>query len=367
MVSGFDSESTDLQRALLALLRGAHPGAGAPSSERVEALLGRYECGGYLHRQWAGAGRLASLPSVWSEALAKAHRKTALDNLAALGEFRAVGRILERAAIPFVLLKGASYLTNLYDDPAARALTDIDLLVHPADAGRVARLMTAAGYEGVGYEYESRFRRFEVRRGGEGACGFEFHWRIGLPARFRVEQDEIWRRATPCALEELPALRLADEHALLYHVAHLADHYFGPPLKWIVDLREMQRRWRLDARELWAQSVRWRVRTPLQLARMHLEKIFPEEPVPHAILPVPLGKARRRAMRRYLSREPLALLDVPGQRTIERYVLRLLLVDRLVDAASVAAEGILRPLVLPVARALGHERPPWEWPIERPD
>src|SRR6266478_2583755 len=177
MQSSLAPQSTDLQRALLALLRGTRPAADAPSAT-IEAALRSYECGGYLHVLWASGRRDNSLPPAWAETLRKVYRKTALDNLAALAEFRVVGGILTRAGIPFILLKGASYLTNLYDDPAARMLTDIDLLIRPADAGRVGHLMTASEFRGMGEGYESRFGRFEMRRTTIGGCGFEFHWRI---------------------------------------------------------------------------------------------------------------------------------------------------------------------------------------------
>jgi Uncharacterised nucleotidyltransferase len=360
MPSSLTAESPDLQRALLALLRRAHPAADAPSAT-IQAMLRMYECGGYLHALWASGGRLNSLPPAWAEALRSAYRKTTLDNLAALAEFRVVGGILNRAGIAFILLKGASYLTNLYDDPGARMLTDIDLLIHPADAGRVGHLMMASEFRGLGEGYESRFQRFEMRRTTIGGCGFEFHWRIGLPLRFRVKQDEIWRRAVPCTLEGVPTLRLDAEDAVLYHVAHLADHYYGPSLKWIIDLREMFQRWGLNTGELRTRSITWRVRTALQLALMHLEKLFPDDPGPQGIVRESRGRSHWRSFDAYLSKEPLALLDVPGQKTVARYVLRLLLVDRLSDAAALVAAGTLRPLVQRVARALGHERPPWEW------
>src|SRR5437867_11574048 len=89
-----------LQRDILALLRGDPPPDGAPPPS-ADGALRLYECGGYLHRLWTRDGRAGTLPSAWADALARAHRKTATDTLAALAEFRSAGRILMDAGIPF--------------------------------------------------------------------------------------------------------------------------------------------------------------------------------------------------------------------------------------------------------------------------
>jgi len=232
-----------LSDSIASLLR-LEPPANDGSPDALDASLKRYECGGYLHRLWRSTRRLETLPSVWAQALTRAHRKTALDNLEALAEFRAVGRHLVDERVPFILLKGGAYLIDLYDDPGERLLTDIDLLVQREDIKRLARRLSRVGYDIVVSDRE--FRRFEVKARGRLSCHFEFHWWLGRPLRSRIPQEEIWTRATPALLEGVSCLRLSPEDALLYHVAHQADHLFGPSLKWTIDLREMFIRWRLD-------------------------------------------------------------------------------------------------------------------------
>jgi hypothetical protein len=347
--------SRDLQASLLALLRGLPPG-GDHAPEEIAAALRRYECGGYLHRLWSG--RTGGLPAAWAAALAAAHRRTQVDSLAALAQFRALGDLLRALGVPFLLLKGAAYLTDLYPDPGTRAVTDIDLLVPPGAAPGVARQLRAAGYRtGVDLHYPES-RRFEAWRPGPAECRFEFHWELGLPFRFRVDTAGIWERAAPCSLEGIACGRPAPEDALLYHVAHLADHYFGPSLKWVIDLREMLARWPLEPRVLRERAAAWRVATALGMVLPHLERLFPGC-LPEALAAAAaLGPLRRRLFARYRATGPLELLSVPPEGP-RRAPLRLLMIDRPLDALGLAVTVLLRP----VRRLVGADgaAPPWDW------
>ncbi len=349
----------DHQQAILRLLRQEVPADDVPA-EAIDAAFRRYECGGYLHGLWSGAGRLDDLPRGWAAALARAYRKTAVDNLAALAQFRGLAGHLLEEGVPFILLKGAAYLTDLYDDPGVRMLTDIDLLVRQRDVGRLARRLARAGYEGFWAYHQRDYRRFEMWLPREGRCHFEFHWWIGLPFRFAIDQEALWERSRATVLEEVPCRRLAPEDALLYHVAHLADHYFGPSLKWVLDLREMLRRWRPDPRVLEERAGSWRIRTALGLALEHLGKVFPGE-VPEGLRErVVPGPVRRSLLRRYRSAQPIEMLNVPAGRW-SPYLLRFIMVDRPSDALGAALRILARPLTTPFVRAFGLADPPWTW------
>lgn len=347
--------SSSLQASLLALLRGLPPGLDFPPVE-IDAALRRYECGGYLHGLWSE--RAGSLPAGWAAALAGAHRKTRIDNLAALAQFRSLGELLRTEGVPFLLLKGAAYLTDLYPDPGRRALTDIDLLIPRSQVPRVARRVRAAGYETeVGFHYPDN-ERFEAWRPGPAKCRFEFHWELGLPFRFQVDTESIRERAVPCSLEGIQCGRPAPEDAILYHVAHLADHYFGPSLKWVIDLREMLMRWSPDPSLLAKRAAAWRVTTVLGLVLGHAERLFPGS-LPRAILDAaPLGAMRRRLFDHYRADGPLEMLAVPPEGP-RRAPLRCLMIERPLDALGLAVSVVLRR----AGRLLGPggAAPPWEW------
>ena len=52
--------------------------------------------------------------------------------------------------IPFIVLKGGAALCdNLYNDPGARLLQDIDILVKPEKAGSAWQILAESGYEEI--------------------------------------------------------------------------------------------------------------------------------------------------------------------------------------------------------------------------
>lgn len=330
----------EFRAAVLALLRGERPAEDFPDPEIRDGLK-RYECGGYIHREWARAGRGGELPPGWAGILAGIHRKTLLDNLAALADFRILAPTLRDLEVPFLVLKGAAYLADLHDDPGSRLLTDIDLLIRPEDAGRVARRLETAGFRTEADREYRRMGRFEMIPPGAGRCRIEFHWSLGLPLHFRLDVESIWSRAETIALDGIECRRPGREDSLLYHVAHLADHYFGPSLKWILDLHAMLRRWPLDHGTLVERAGAWRVRTALAIALDHLDRIVPGSAptaLKDALRP---GALRARLLRRILGDDTIEIAPA-GDSAMARLPLRWLTFDRPFDAARLTIHVALR-------------------------
>src|SRR5262249_36503830 len=130
----------ELAAAVLSLLRGRIP-SDVTVDRVADDVLRVLECGGYLRGLWAAGGRSSALPPGWGAALERAHRKTRIDTLAALGDFRRIGAILAAEDCPFILLKGSAYLFDLYPDAGQRPLSDIDLLVKPDKARPLHRVL----------------------------------------------------------------------------------------------------------------------------------------------------------------------------------------------------------------------------------
>jgi hypothetical protein len=340
-----EPSAATMSEEVAALLRLQLPERDAPA-ETADACLKRYECGGYLYHAWRAAGRLGTLPPGWRAAVERAHRKFSIDNLGALADFKAVGRHLAEEGVPFILLKGAAYLVDLYDDPGARMLTDIDLLVRKSDVPRLLRRLAEAGFEKRGGLEE--YRRFELAAAGRNGCHFEFHSWLGLRFRDRIGQEEVWERSTLVVLEGVPCRRLAPEDAILYHAAHQADHYFGPTLKWAIDLSQMLRIWKPDADVLLRRAADWRLRVALALSLRHVDKIFPGAVPPRLLEGAEVGNTRGRLLRPFLSSDPVQMIN-PTRSNLRRYALRCLLIDRPINAFG----QILRVLVRPLADRTG--------------
>ena len=198
-------------------------------------------------------------------------------------------------------------------------------------------------------------------RPAEGACRFEVHWGL-LDARPEALFEGLWTRSVPGRLEEVPCRRLAPFDALPYHTAHLAAHYFGPQLKWVVDLREMLRRWRPDFGAVSDGCRTWRARTATSLALTHVAKLFHGEVPSGWIEALAPGHLQRALYGLYRSDEPLELFGVSNE-SAWRFPLRPLTMDGPGHALRLGLKAIGRAMARSVrVRGLSPAiEPPWAW------
>ena len=347
--------AADLQDALVQALRGRPPVLDAPPGD-LDACLARHECGGYLHARFRRTA--VRLPQNWAGALAAAHRRTLIDSLAAIATLREVDALLRSEGTPYILLKGAAYLADLYDDPGARALHDIDILVRPGDARRVGRRLAQAGMVGETGQHYPENCRFEMYRPGPGACRVEIHWRLGVEGRARFDQEALWSGAREAALDGIPVLLLPVDEALVFHAWHAADHYFGPGLKWAVDLREMLRRWTPDPARLARLAAERGAGTALHLALLQVEWLVPGETPVDLLRRTAPGPLRRALLRPFRSRAA-AEFFVVGPGDGKAMLLRPLLLDTPAQVAGTALRVLARPLARLKGRTQGAAAAPW--------
>jgi hypothetical protein len=330
-----------LQHALVQALRGHAPELDA-RPEALDACLARYQCGGYLQTLFRGTpGRL---PEAWAAALARSHHKTLTDSLTAIATLREVEALLRSEGTPFILLKGGAYLADLYEDPGARALTDVDILVRPEDVRRVGSRLERSGMVGETGPLYPEDCRFEMYRPGPLACRVEIHWRIGVEGRVRFDQPALWSGARAATIDGIPVRLLAREESIVYHVWHAADHYFGPCLKWAIDLREMLRRWRPDPERLVRLATQRRARIALHAALTQVDSLFPGE-APDNLLRRAMPGALRRALLRAFRSDAPAEFFVVGPGNAASMMLRPLLLDSPSEIAGTAGRILARPLL----------------------
>lgn len=331
------------QEALRTLLRGGTPSATVDEATAA-AILRRYECGGWLHARRSAPGA-APLPEPWRTTAARAHRKTVVDSLAALGVLREVAAICGDAGVRLIVLKGAAYLEELYGDPGERVLTDIDLLVRPADAGRAAECLLAAGFAVVTGLFSpdvDETRRFEMARPGPVPLHVEIHWRLGSRGRVRFDQDGLWERSRPATVHGAALRRLGTEDAILFHAWHAADSYFGPTLKWALDLRAMFDAWRPQPASLFAGAVAAGARVPLHLLLRQVESLFPGSMPSDLIERTRPGAVRRLALSGWLREEPLEFFSQSPDGGARPF-LRPFLIDSPSDALASGLAVLRRP------------------------
>jgi hypothetical protein len=153
---------------------------------------------------------------------------------------------LASAGVLVIVLKGATLAGTVYEDPALRPMSDIDLLVPPEHVSRAVDAFKANGYETPSTEMRSGARlayenEVEVRRPGAVDIRVDIHWSLlDSPLyRHKPSQDWLWGTALPVRVGGTEALMLGPEAQILHLCAHLAFHHGGQGPLWLNDVAEV--------------------------------------------------------------------------------------------------------------------------------
>jgi hypothetical protein len=251
---------------------------------------------------------------------------------------------LDAAGVPVVALKGVALAGSVYDDPAQRPMSDVDLWV-PAEAMKPAVMaVSALGYHLM--ENPNRPLCWQALAGGELQLVkpgwtrglLELHWTPfegdWLRYTAAVAPDEVWDRRRPLTLADRPVAMLAPEDAVIHLALHLVT---GPKfgrtaLRTCVDLSLLARRWPVDWGVVLQRARQWQVvravscvlglaETLVGLEGLNPERLAPPRPGLGSLLsPASLleGRDWRRDPRGYLllmllTDRPLALLQLAGR------------------------------------------------------
>lgn len=169
-----------------------------------------------------------------------------------------VGSEFSARGIAWSAIKGASYAWGLYEEPALRPMTDLDLLVRAEDFECAARCLVQCGFSKWTISARQSHAQTYLRAPHEIV---DLHRSILQPLRSNAGMAGVWERASASdAFSGYFELDLVD--LCCVHIAHVARHEFVVPLVSYVDLRrllarisdagamgrlhEQLARWRLD-------------------------------------------------------------------------------------------------------------------------
>ena len=220
----------------------------------------------YLRVRDAGA---QGWPLPVRAALAEAFQASAVRSYLMAQELERVAAALAVRGIPVALLKGAALGRTVYDSPAARQVSDLDLLIPAADAEEAGRSMAALGYASHSSLGRGAFGRWQRRYRAElqMVCKIpdrqglliELHWSlVELPYYIeRIPMADFWAATAP--YNRLPGASIPDPAALLLHsCAHVALHHSRAlRLIWLVDVDRLAKSQALAWDDLVERSERW--------------------------------------------------------------------------------------------------------------
>jgi len=345
-----------------------------PQDER-DALWDLVDLCGLGPAVWASRNRQGSSPvpptilADWE----RQHRARTYKAAIALEQLTELAAAFDSAGVPLVALKGIAAYLSLYDDPAWRLISDIDLLIQPNRAEDASRVMEGLGYEhppfthlcASSYDVQIHHLNHHLRPYARpGLLPVELHvspfHRHGRSRALGL----LWADARPARLPGTNLMVLSPAHAFIHTATHFMSH-FRPGegcLRWLLDalVQTSPKAPPINWDQVWASSAQWGVDRDVATvaATLHAHWRVPVPGLPrtaspiarhHILLPSPIGSA----LGRYIDRVLMAR-DLPDARSRAWYLLHLLFPDPsyirarygLPDAAPVWPRRALYPAAL---------------------
>jgi hypothetical protein len=286
-----DSLTADLKRLILWLL-GRQP---SPLSLFRTADPGwwtelrRHRLSPLLYTRLLSAGLVAGLPKAVMQLLRH-------DYLGALqlflGQERQSRRLLTQlgdAGIEAILLKGADLRLRLYDDPATRPMTDLDLLISPASLGAVRGFLENLGYTLSRDSLNPRpgFReRYRVGLHFQASPPVSFmvdlHWGLeAVAGYYRLPYARLASQAQTLDWEAMPVRVLSPEHTLMHLGLHFYDE--GDFALQLLDLALALDRLPINWPLFLTEAAQCRCQAPLFVMLRGLEELLPGSVPPQII------------------------------------------------------------------------------------
>ncbi len=145
------------------------------------------------------------------------------------------------AEIPVILLKGAHLAEAVYKDPAARLMTDLDLMVARQNLDRASDVLARMGYrptKSFWSEYETTFSHQLPIFTGKGLIPIELHWTILTPdLPYKIDINGLWERSQKLQASDIEIQVLSPNDLILHLGLHASmQHKLTGGLRLIYDI-----------------------------------------------------------------------------------------------------------------------------------
>lgn len=196
-----------------------------------------------LHRT---LGSVDVLPTHVLQSTARSYRFTALRNLLMLHALTTCLEKLAAEQIPVIVLKGAALAEVIYENIGLRPMSDVDLLVRPADVDPVRKLLEGLGYTrdraethpGALTEHENELS-FSLK--GQINANMDVHWSLFDSPYYQdhINMQWFWETAELAQIAKTTVLMLGPEAQVIHLCGHLGLHHQAEGLLWWQDIVEV--------------------------------------------------------------------------------------------------------------------------------
>ncbi|OPY59384.1 MAG: hypothetical protein A4E55_00244 [Pelotomaculum sp. PtaU1.Bin035] len=179
-------------------------------------------------------------------------RRITARNLIIFSELKTVLDVLNKAAVPAIILKGLCLAEDYYP-PGVRPLSDLDLLIKREDIEKSVKIINNLGYKllgkGLPFSIHRDFAEKVTyhRTNGVMPVTLDLHTSLGpYPYLGRVKTAVLWQAARPRKVAGIDVLCLCPEHFLLHLCLHMFQHRYENWLFSACDMLLLTRRYHGD-------------------------------------------------------------------------------------------------------------------------
>ena len=258
------------------------------------------------------ADRVDGVDETWLARLRRRYQHNTVRNLQIRRQTIDLAKILNDAAIvPMVLKGGLALFGEIYDDPGAREMADVDLLVREGDFRRSVSLMKKNDFRAQMPGQSWTFQANPMARPHDLAA-VEIHRYVGEQRCF-LPVDEVWRRGTEIDVEGARIALPHPTHRIAHNIFHseVQDRGYALRLLRVRQLYDLARMMSQTRGADWAEVIdRFKehrlegvLRGRVSMSALLLDAPFPEE----------LGEIDDRQLKRVINRlKSPALASVLG-------------------------------------------------------
>lgn len=222
----------------------------AGTVEDWDALLARAAAHGMVPLLYWGLKQACPevVPAPVLDELRRRFYVSAHRNLAFSEVLLSLASQFESAGIEFIPFKGPALAWSLYESPALRTMSDLDLLVRPAQLPHALDLLVSSGYRPSANADLSFFRGNHELALSSPATGLtiDLHWALAPPWLLHaLDPEPFWTRLVCVPVAGGLVRTFAPADLLIFLCVHGAKHSWYP-LAWLADLVRLIDRSRFD-------------------------------------------------------------------------------------------------------------------------
>ena len=216
------------------------PGSRPRASDWTAALefANRHWITSAIYAELRDSGALNDVPGDVADYLGLVHRLNGERNHALRRQSAELLRALSGTGIRPMLLKGALALfTDLYRDPAARMIRDIDVLVPRGSEDEAAAALHRLGYR-LATKYEEGHNAYGDFERPNDPGAVDLHVEL-IETSHLLPAAEVWSRARRGVHVDCEFYAPSATDAMLHHLLHAQIHYLGNFYRGVIELRQV--------------------------------------------------------------------------------------------------------------------------------